>query len=163
MDSLEQASQQVEQKNISRQVHRFSRLLSQLSEHRWARDGYPEIRSGHVQVLQHVDPTGTRSSLLAQRAQVTKQTMGRLVGELSERGYVAVIPDQRDHRAQQIMLTDRGKHFLLYLSGTLTDLEMVFTEVVGETDFKQFKTIFSRLLAFVEQRHQQIWKDGPVV
>ena len=163
MDPVKQASQLVEQKNIARQVHRFSRLLSQLSEHRWAQDGYPEIRNGHVQVLQHIDATGTRSSLLAQRAQVTKQTVGHLVGELNERGYITILPDDTDGRAQQIILTDRGKHFLVYLSSTLTDLEAVFTQVVGKADFHQFTLTFSSLLAFVEQRHQQIEGDGPVI
>ncbi len=44
------------------------------------------LRSGHGQQLPNLDPAGTRATVLAQRANVTKQTMGRLVKELARTG-----------------------------------------------------------------------------
>lgn len=148
--------QHVQQKNIAGHLHRFSRLLSSLSEHRWATDGYPDVRNAHVQLLRNLDPGGTRNTVLAQRAQITKQTMGRLVRELSEAGYVSVTPDPSDSRAQQVQLTDRGQRFLVYLASTLSDLEQAFVSTVGEFRYADFTTTLHELLRFVEQRQQQI-------
>lgn len=147
---------QVNQKNIAGHIHRFSRILSSLSEHRWAADGYPEVRSSHVQLLSNLDPSGTRHTVLAQRAHITKQTMGRLVKELAESGYVSIHTDKTDSRAQQVQLTDRGLAFLTYLATTLGDLERVLTQVVGADKLSEFTATLQALLAFVDARRQQL-------
>ncbi|MVM36669.1 winged helix DNA-binding protein [Spirosoma sp. HMF3257] len=156
MDSKLEILNQLQQRNIAGRIHRFSRILSSLSEHRWATDGFPEVRSGHVQLLSNVDPEGTRNTVLAQRAQITKQTMGRLVRELTESGYVFVLPDPIDRRAQQVQLTERGKSFLSYLATTLIELETAFSKVVGAEKWSEFTTTFYKLLTFVESRQQQL-------
>ncbi|WP_020603890.1 MarR family winged helix-turn-helix transcriptional regulator [Spirosoma spitsbergense] len=156
MDTHRQVANQVQQKNIAGHVHRFSRILIGLSEHRWAADGYPEVRSGHVQLLSNLDQEGTRSTVLAQRAQITKQTMGRLVKELAESGYVSINADRADNRAQQVQLTDRGRAFLTYLATTLGDLEGVFIQVVGVDKLSEFTATLQTLLAFVDARRQQL-------
>ena len=149
-------TQHIQQKNIAGYMHRFSRLLSSLSEHRWAADGYADVRNAHVQLLRNLDPGGTRNTVLAQRAQITKQTMGRLVRELTEAGYVSITPDPSDSRAQQVQLTERGQQFLVYLVSTLSDLEQAFVSTVGEHRYADFITTLHDLMHFVEQRHQQI-------
>lgn len=156
MDTQLKLADQVQQKYIAGHVHRFSRTLSALSEHRWAADGYPEVRSGHVQLLSNLDPAGTRNTVLAQRANITKQTMGRLVKELAESGYVSIHPDKTDNRAQQVQLTDRGRAFLTYLATTLGDLERVFAQVVGADKLSEFTATLQTLLAFVDARRQQL-------
>ncbi len=156
MNKLMELANQVQQKNIAGHVHRFSRILSSLSEHRWAADGYPEVRSGHVQLLTNLDPEGTRNTVLAQRAHITKQTMGRLVKELAKSGYVSINPDKTDNRALQVQLTDRGRAFLSYLATTLDDLERVFTQVLGEDKLSEFTATLQTMLAFVDKRHQQL-------
>ena len=147
---------QIAQRNLAGHLHRLSRHLSTLSEHRWARDGYGDVRSGHVQLLRHLDPGGTRSSVLAQRAQVTKQTMGRLVKELAGSGYVAVAADPDDSRAGRVQLTARGTAFLQYLAGTLTDLERAFGQVLGPERLADYMATTQVLLTFTEKRLQEL-------
>ena len=149
---------QVQQKNLAGHIHRFSRVLSSLSEHRWATDGFPEVRSGHVQLLTNLnlDGAGTGHTELAQRANITKQTMGRVIRELAESGYVTVTPDESDKRAQQVHLTDRGRSFLAYLATTLADLERAFGEIVGEEKLVEFSATLHKLMTFVEARRQQL-------
>ena len=156
MSSLATITQQIGEKNLAGQFHRFSRLLAQLSEHRWATDGHPTMRSGHVQLLRNLDSDGTRATLLAQRAQVTKQTMGRLVKELSLNGYVTLAPDPTDSRAQLVRLTARGTEFLTYLVTTLHDLESAFTRVLGEARLAEFTATLKQMTAFVDDRRQQL-------
>ena len=149
-------TQQITEKNLAGHVHHFSRLLAQLSEHRWAADGYPELRSGHVQLLRNLDPAGTRATVLAHRAHVTKQTMGRLVQELVRTGYLAPVPDAADSRAQLVQLTPRGETFLAYLATTLVDLEQAFGRVLGMPRLMEFKSALHELTAFAEARRQQL-------
>lgn len=156
MDAHAHLTRQIAEKNLAGHVHHFSRLLAQLSEHRWARDGYPELRSGHVQLLRNLDPAGTRATVLAQRARVTKQTMGRLVKELAGRGYLALATDPADSRAQLVQLTPRGKTFLAYLATTLVDLERAFEQVLGTGRLAEFTIALQELTAFAECRRQQL-------
>ena len=147
---------QITEKNLAGRVHHFSRLLAQLSEHRWAADGYPELRSAHVQLLRNLDPTGTRATVLAQRAQVTKQTMGRLVKELAGASCLTLIPDVADSRAQLVKLTPRGTAFLAYLATSLVDLEQAFERVLGKERLTDFSAALHELTAFAEARRQQL-------
>ena len=154
--NLASLTNHIGQRNLGGHLHRLSRVLSVLSEHRWAREGYPDMRSAHVQLLRHLDPEGTRSTVLAQRAQVTKQTMSRLVQELTAHGYVALSPDPADSRAARVQLTARGQAFLQYLAGALVDLEQAFGKVLGPARLADFTAATQELLAFAEKRQQEL-------
>lgn len=149
-------TEQPGQYNLAGQLHRLSRMFSLLSEHRWARDGYSDVRSAHVQVLRNLDPAGNRSTVLAQRAQVTKQTMGRLVKELTASGYVCNEPDPADSRASLVQLTQRGQQFLTYLAGTLADVEGALARVLGTERLTEFAAATQELLAFAQKRQQEL-------
>jgi DNA-binding MarR family transcriptional regulator len=71
---------------------------------------FPGLRPAHLIVLQTLDhpPAGTRLTELAERAQMTAQSMGELIDTLERRGYVQRIPDPADRRAKLICYTDRG-------------------------------------------------------
>ncbi|MBO0935466.1 MarR family transcriptional regulator [Fibrella sp. HMF5335] len=155
MDTHKALVEHIQQNNIVGHLHRLSRLLGGLSEHRWAKDGYPDVRNGHVQLLRNLDPEGTRNTVLAQRAHITKQTMGRLVKELANSGYVTISVDPTDSRAQRVLLTARGTAFLTYLAATLADLNWAFANVLGEGRLTNFSQTLQDLLAFAETRQQQ--------
>ena len=71
---------------------------------------FPGLRPAHLIVFQTLDhpPAGTRLTELAERAQMTPQSMGELVDALERRGYVRRVPDPADRRAKLICYTDRG-------------------------------------------------------
>ena len=155
MNTHELRNEHIQQKNIAGHLHRLSRLLGNLSEHRWAKDGYPDVRTGHVQLLRNLDSGGTRNTVLAQRAQITKQTMGRLVKELADLGYVSIMADPTDKRAQRVQLTAHGTAFLTYLGTTLIDLDRAFTSLLGKARLADFSQTVQDLLAFAEAQQQQ--------
>src|SRR5919199_3563764 len=70
--------------------------------------GFDDIRPAHTAVFQHIRAEGSRLSELAERAQLTKQSMGYLVDYLERHGYVERKPDVTDRRAALICLTPRG-------------------------------------------------------
>ena len=55
------------------------------------------------------DARHRRSPTLAERAQMTKQSMGELVRHLEAHGYVERMPDPADGRAKLVRATDRGR------------------------------------------------------
>jgi len=75
---------------------------------RLAQRGHPQVRSVHGSVFQHLDDAGTRVSVLAKRAAVSKQAMAQLVAHLEAHGYVERIADPGDRRAKLVRVTPRG-------------------------------------------------------
>ena len=56
----------------------------------------------------NIDPEGSRLTELAERARMTKQSVGEVATDLEQRGYVERVPDPADGRAKIIRLTERG-------------------------------------------------------
>ena len=71
--------------------------------------GHGEIRYAHGSVFEYLDDAGTRVSVLAERAHMTKQAMAELVAHLEAHGYVERIPDPDDRRAKLVRATARGR------------------------------------------------------
>ena len=76
---------------------------------RLAKAGYPEVRPVHGCVFGTIGDGGDRLTELADRARMTKQSVGEVVSELEELGYVERVPDPGDGRAKIIRLTERGQ------------------------------------------------------
>jgi DNA-binding MarR family transcriptional regulator len=69
---------------------------------------YNDIRVSHGCVFGNIDAHGTRLTELAERAHMTKQSVGEVATELERLGYLERAPDPIDGRAKIIRLTDRG-------------------------------------------------------
>ena len=69
---------------------------------------YSDIRVSHGCVFGNIDADGTRLTDLAERAHMTKQSVGEVTTDLEQRGYVERVPDPSDGRAKIIRLTERG-------------------------------------------------------
>jgi DNA-binding MarR family transcriptional regulator len=71
--------------------------------------GYGDIRPTHGCVFRFVHEDGIRLTELAAFAGMTKQSIGEIVDDLTERGYVERFPDPDDRRAKLIRLTAKGE------------------------------------------------------
>jgi DNA-binding MarR family transcriptional regulator len=82
------------------------RILERLSA-----AGFDDVQPAHFAPLQALwdCPEGARATALAARARITKQSMGELVEQLADRGYVERVPDPQDGRARLVRLTSRGR------------------------------------------------------
>jgi DNA-binding MarR family transcriptional regulator len=76
---------------------------------RVAQTPYSDIRITHGCVFGNIEPDGSRLTDLAERAHMTKQSVGEVATELEQRGYLERVPDPRDGRAKIIRLTERGQ------------------------------------------------------
>ncbi len=83
-------------------------LLAELNQ--GMRDaGFTDLRPAHSAVFMGLHTEGTTITELAERASMTKQSMGALVKYLEERGYVSTTPHPSDGRAKLVRLTRKGK------------------------------------------------------
>src|SRR5919112_5259479 len=70
--------------------------------------GITDITLAQARVAARIGPDGTRVSVLAEQARVTKQSAGFLVEQLETAGYVERVPDPTDGRARLVRLTPRA-------------------------------------------------------
>ncbi|HYQ12999.1 MAG TPA: MarR family winged helix-turn-helix transcriptional regulator [Solirubrobacterales bacterium] len=103
--------------------------------------GYADIRPTHGCVFRFVRDDGMRLTELAGLAGMTKQSVGELVDDLVDLGYVERIPDPEDRRAKLICLTDRGIEAQRVAFGLLADVEDRWAERFGATRMKQLRKL----------------------
>jgi DNA-binding MarR family transcriptional regulator len=94
--------------------------------------GYTDLRPGHGCVFGNIDADGSRLTDLAERAQMTKQSVGEVTSDLEQRGYVERVPDPSDGRAKIIRLTARGREARAIGRGLIDDIEREWAERFGE-------------------------------
>jgi DNA-binding MarR family transcriptional regulator len=93
--------------------------------------GYGDLRPGHGCVFGNIDPDGSRLTDLAERARMTKQSVGEVASDLEARGYVERVPDPNDGRAKIIRLTERGREAQIIGQALIDDLERDWGERFG--------------------------------
>jgi DNA-binding MarR family transcriptional regulator len=93
---------------------------------------YDDLRAGHGCVFGNIDPDGTRLTDLAERAMMTKQSVGEVTTDLERRGYVERVPDPSDGRAKIIRLTDRGRAAQAVGREMIDEVERDWIERFGE-------------------------------
>jgi len=116
-----------------------------------AEAGYSDLRQPHFVVFQHMKPQGVRLIDLAEKAQITKQSMSYLVGYLEKSGYVEKFPDPSDGRAQLICLTEAGKDVENIARSAIAHLQIEWEEIVGEEKMNELFQTLLELVTYIEK------------
>lgn len=108
----------------------FDGFVAEL-ERRVADTPYSDIRITHGCVFGNIEPDGSRLTELAERARMTKQSVGEVASELEQRGYLERVPDPSDGRAKIIRLTERGHEAQALGREIIEEIEREWTERYG--------------------------------
>jgi len=108
--------------------------------------GFP-IKPHHSAVFGQIRAEGMRLTDLARGANITPQSMGQIVDELEELGYVVRTPDPRDRRAKLIKLTAEGITVAQQGATTIQGIEEHLVAMLGERDYRKLRTILTAILA----------------
>jgi DNA-binding MarR family transcriptional regulator len=108
----------------------FDDFSAELSK-RVAATAFADIRASHGCVFGNIDPDGSRLTDLAERAHMTKQSVGEVTSDLEQRGYIERVPDPSDGRAKIIRLTERGREAQAIGRGLIDDIERDWGERFG--------------------------------
>ncbi len=107
--------------------------------------GFGDIRPAHSSVFRYIKPYGSRVSDLAELAEMTKQSMAYLAGNLADLGYVTIAPDPSDARAKLVTLTARGQQVWEALVDLSFDMEAQYAACIGPEKMAQLRVILTEL------------------
>src|SRR4051794_211653 len=139
---------------ILRQVPRRrplgSRNLGTLLRDRWlelnerlhrhvAAQGFDDLRPALSVVFQHVQDEGSRLTEIAERAQLTKQTVVYLVNELESLRYVERVADAADGRAKLIRLSARGEAAGAAARRAAAEIEGEWAQLIGAQELRELR------------------------
>jgi DNA-binding MarR family transcriptional regulator len=111
---------------------------------RLAARGHGTVRQPHAAVFEFLDDGGTRVSVLAERARITKQSMAELVAHLEAAGYVTRAPDPQDGRAKLVRATAKGREVYAIARETVGDVEQRLAERLGARDLARLRALLER-------------------
>ena len=144
---LPQTSARSAPENLAILLREPFRAGTELLHRRFAERGHPEIRPPHGSVMQFLDDSGTRVSVLAGRAQMTKQSMAELVAHLERLGYVERVPDPSDRRAKLVRATPRGKQLYAIAREVVAEIEEEWTRRLGPAKMRRLRELLEELNA----------------
>jgi DNA-binding MarR family transcriptional regulator len=121
------------------------RAMSQQLIERLEERGHPDVRFPHGNVLQYLDDEGTRVSVLAERAGMTRQSMTQLVEHLERHGYVERVADPSDGRAQLVRATARGNAVFSIVREFVAEVEARLDARLGTAKLARLKALLQEL------------------
>ena len=104
-----------------------------------------EVTQAQARVLMRVGPDGTRLTVLAEAAQVTKQTAGFLVDQLEKAGYVERVPDPADGRARLVRVTEKALGAVPVANAELARIEAEWERHLGKRRMGQLREALEML------------------
>jgi DNA-binding MarR family transcriptional regulator len=116
---------------------------------RFAERGHPDVRTPHGNVFAYLDDHGTRVSVLADRAQITKQSMAELVAHLERHGYVERVPDPDDGRAKLVRATRKGDQIYAIARDFVAETEREWSRRLGKAKMRRLRELLEELNAVI--------------
>ncbi|MEU6425485.1 MarR family transcriptional regulator [Microbispora sp. NPDC046973] len=122
-------------------------ITIELLHRRLGEDGFEGIRYRHGSVFRFIDEEGSRLTVLADRAGLTKQAIAELVDELERLGYVERATDPKDRRAKIIRLTERGLAGQAAAARILVDIERRWALHLGQDRIAMLRRTMEEIIA----------------
>jgi DNA-binding MarR family transcriptional regulator len=100
---------------------------------------FPDLRGSHRRILQMIPADGIRITDLAQRAGMTKQSLGEFVGWLEQAGFVASGRDPADGRVRLVTRTASGDTAAETASKAIAAVERAWRQEIGAREYDTMK------------------------
>jgi DNA-binding MarR family transcriptional regulator len=139
-------------RHLGRLLLRASRAFNTRAVEQLRARGHAGLTVAHIGLLPHLDEDGTRITLLAERAGMTKQGMGQLVLDLEHQGYLDRASDPSDRRATLVRFTEAGRQLLIDAVAITGELEAEYAGVLGDQRFGQLRAALDLLLDHESRR-----------
>ena len=107
--------------------------------------GWPEARPSHGCVFGNMRPEGVRLTDVAERSRITKQSVGEIVSDLEELGWVERVPDPADKRAKLVRLTAEGEKVQAAARAAFAEIEAEWGERIGKKKLADLRAALEEL------------------
>ncbi len=108
--------------------------------------GHPTFTVAHLSLLPHIESGGTRASVLAERAGMSKQSVAQLLSELETDGYIERERDAQDGRAAVVRVTSRGAACYRDARKVKREIEVEYERRLGATGLAELRRALTLLL-----------------
>lgn len=123
--------------------------------------GFVDLRPSHLVVFQHMAFEGSRVTDLAERVQMTKQSMGALVDHLVAGGYVERSADPDDGRARIIRRTERGMVVERSARASISALEAEWAAALGADRLAESRALLVDLAELLDRQSSPSYQRMP--
>src|SRR5215213_4966892 len=117
-------------------IHR--RIVDALHVH-----GFDDLVPAHLAVLRYPGPNGERPVELAAQANMSKQALNYLLGQLETRGYLERRYDPEDLRSKRVYLTDRGDSTREIIRDAVREVEAEWAAELGVDDLERLRELLT--------------------
>jgi DNA-binding MarR family transcriptional regulator len=107
--------------------------------------GYDDLNPAHVGLFRYPTLDGLRPIEIAERMQITKQSVHDLLGHLEQRGYLIREPDPANRRARVVRLSTSGKRLELEVRAQAGAAEEKIAAMLGPRRFTQLRNALQEL------------------
>jgi DNA-binding MarR family transcriptional regulator len=121
--------------------------------------GFQDLNRPLLNVFLYPPPDRTRPSELAERANMTKQAMNYLLGQLEARGYIERRAERGSSR-RLVFLTNRGWQVREAILAAVTEVEAEWTSVLGQQRFDEFMKTLRQLWSISQLGTQRTNEGG---
>jgi len=122
--------------NLRQRLLRTSRAVNTAIVDGLHQRGFTQLSSTHTALLSNLDLEGSSLTIIAQRAGMTKQAMGRLADELASLKYIKRTPSKDDKRVVKIEFTPAGLKLMNHSFNIMQELENRCAAHLGENRFQ---------------------------
>ena len=131
-------------------VDRANRALQADMVRAAQREGYDMVKPSHNAVFGFLSaPGGQRTVDLAQRAGITRQSMGEVVRDMVDLGIVELVPDPSDRRAKLVRYTEAGRTQTHLGFLHIRRFEQRLTDELGD-DYEAARRVLERVVEILE-------------
>ncbi|MGA9102670.1 MarR family winged helix-turn-helix transcriptional regulator [Aeromicrobium sp.] len=116
--------------------------------------GYTEVKQAHNAVFGFLGEHGARASDMAERAGMTRQSMGEIIRDLVNLGILETRPDPTDRRAKVVVYTPKGLELTTGGFQYILGLEEQFAEEIGAEPYEELRAGLERITELVASRGQ---------
>jgi DNA-binding MarR family transcriptional regulator len=108
--------------------------------------GYSDLTRAHVGLFRYPTLDRLRPTEIAEKMQITRQSVHDLLGHLEERGYLTRQPDPSSKRSRIVRLTPKGQRLELEIRDRARQAEEDMAEILGPTRFAELRKALEALI-----------------
>jgi DNA-binding MarR family transcriptional regulator len=127
-------------------VDRLLRLLSKDMLREAHARGHTQLRPAHDPVFATLPQQGARASDMANRAGITKQSMGEAIRDMVGLGLLEMQEDPSDRRAKLVKYTDAGLEVAQGGKRYMYELEQQWIEKFGKENYETAREILEGIV-----------------
>ena len=131
--------------NLRQLLLRASRAINQDVTIALRAAGFKDLKNSQVFCLAHIDLNGTSIVDLAERSNVSKQAVSKLVSELVALGYLSTSQAPSDGRAILVRFTPRGRSLMQRSFELFAHLERDYSRRLGAHTYAVLKRALHEL------------------